>query len=171
MRWLAEQPDTHFFGQGIGTTGTSMSDTFKYVPADRRTEVPVFEEVQVGMCVGMSLHGVVPVCVIPRWNFALRAADQIINHMDRLPIYSAGAWRPKVILRIAAPSTHPFNPGAQHDGDFTDAFHMMLRETVVHDLDDAADVVPAYQRAYGRERSTILVEHTHLYRNARAAAG
>ena len=171
MTWLGQQPDTMFFGQGVGNTGTSMSDTFAGVDANRRVEMPVAEEMQVGMCVGMSLHGVVPICVIPRWNFALRAADQIINHMDRLPIYSAGAWRPKVILRIAAPSTHPFNPGAQHDGDFTAAFRMMLCETFVLDLDEAADVVPAYQRAYHRECSTILVEHTHLYRNARAAAG
>ena len=168
MTWLGEQPSVVFLGQGVANNGTSMSTTFEDVPPERRVEMPVAEEMQVGMCVGMSLAGFVPVCVIPRWNFALRAADQIVNHMDALPLYSGGGYRPKVILRVAAPSTHPFNPGPQHDGDFTEGFRQMLRTTTLETLRHAGDIMPAYRRAFGRNGCTILVEYTDLYRNARA---
>jgi len=167
MKWLGEQPNVYFFGQGVGNGGTSLSDTFNDVPDLLRFEMPVAEEMQVGMCVGMSLRGVVPVCVIPRWNFALRAADQLINHMDRLSIYSDGEFKPHVIVRIAAPSLKPFYPQAQHDGDFTDAFQMMLRSTRVVKLEEPGEIVPAYQKAYEEERSTILVEYTENYKNQR----
>lgn len=168
MTWLGHQPRVLFFGQGVGNAGTSMSSTFDDVAAEKRIEMPVAEEMQVGMCVGMSLQGYVPVCVIPRWNFALRAADQIVNHLDRLPIYSAGGYVPKVIIRVAAPSVHPFNPQAQHDADLTEAFRLMLRTTKIETLDDIDDIVPAYRRAFDSPGSTILVERTEHYRNARA---
>ena len=100
-----------FLGQGVGNPGTAMSDLLKGVPLDKRIEMPVAEEMQVGMCIGMSLNGFIPVCIIPRWNFALRAADQIINHLDRLPLYSDGAYRPKVIIRVATPSSSRLTRG------------------------------------------------------------
>lgn len=168
MAWLGEQDRVIFLGQGVGNAGTSMSDTFAGVPAAKRIELPVAEEMQVGMSVGMSLNGWVPVCVIPRWNFALRATDQIVNHLDRLRDYSGGGYRPKVIIRIAAPSSSPFDPGPQHDGDFTEAFRLMLRTTQVVTLGDIDAIVPAYRRAFESLDSTILVEFTDQYRNARA---
>ena len=169
MTWLGDQEHTEFFGQGVGCAGTAMSDTLAQVHLSKRTEFPVAEEMQVGLCIGASLMGIIPICIIPRWNFALRAADQIINHLDRLPLYSGGGYRPKVIMRIAVPSHKPFNPGTQHDGDFTVAFESMLRRTETIRLYDPADIVPSYQHAYEKTGSTILVEYTDKYRNARAA--
>ena len=177
MTWLGQQPRVVFLGQGVAAHGgTSMSSTFAGVPDDKRVEMPVAEEMQVGMCVGMSLDGWVPVCVIPRWNFALRAADQIINHLDRLPFYSGGipgtgpGYWPKVIIRVATPSSSPFNPGPQHDADFTEAFRLMLKAVKVVELKDAGDIIPAYQRAFAFGGSTILVEFTDRYRNKRGGA-
>jgi len=168
MEWLGTNGKVVFLGQGVGCEGTAMSNTLTNVPAGKRLELPVAEEMQVGMCIGMSLKGLIPVCIIPRWNFALRAADQIINHLDRLPIYSAGGYRPKVLIRVAVPSTSPFNPQAQHDADFTMAFRSMLRTVTVRCLYDAAHIVEAYQHAMASEYSSILVEYTDEYRNARA---
>lgn len=170
MRWLADQPGVVFLGQGVGNAGTSMSSTFDGVDAAKRIEMPVAEEMQIGMCVGMSLSGYVPVCVVPRWNFMLRAADQIINHLDRLPLYSAHGYMPNVIIRVAAPSTHPFDPQSQHGDNFTDAFRLMLKTVTVVDLIDPASVLSQYQRAFYSYGSTILVEHTDFYRNARATS-
>ena len=167
MEWLGAQERVVFLGQGVGNPGTGLSASLEGVPAAKRVELPVAEEMQVGMCVGMSLRGHVPVCVIPRWNFALRAADQIVNHLDRLPLYSGGAYQPKVIIRVAVPSTSPFNPGTQHDADFTQAFRLMLRTVRVETLDRAEDAVPMYQWAFGSPLSTIIVEYSDHYRNAR----
>lgn len=169
MSLLGEHENTIFLGQGVGNAGTTMSASFEGVPASKRVEMPVAEEMQVGMSVGMSLAGWIPICTIPRWNFALRAADQIINHLDRLPIYSAGGYVPRVIIRVAAPSFYPFDPGAQHSDDFTEAFRLMLRTTKIVTLDAVDAIVPSYQRALESGGSTILVEFTDRYRNARDA--
>jgi pyruvate/2-oxoglutarate/acetoin dehydrogenase E1 component len=169
MSVLADDPRTIFMGQGVGCAGTMMSDTFKDVPAEKRLEMPVAEELQTGMAVGMSLEGIIPISVIPRWNFVLRAADQIVNHLDRLSLYSE--YRPKVIIRTAVPSKHPFNPGPQHDDDFSSAFRSMLRTTDVISLHNEADIVPQYERALHSPRSTILVEWTEYYKTARGGNG
>lgn len=167
MEWLGQQENVLFLGQGVGNPGTSMSDTLVNVPEEKRIEFPVAEELQTGVAIGLALQGYVPVSIIPRWNFMLRAADQIVNHMDRLPLYSG--YRPRVIVRVAVPSVSPFNPGPQHDGDFTVAFRQMLRWMRIIALEDASDIVPAYQQAfdYSGGRSHILVEYTDKYRNVR----
>jgi pyruvate/2-oxoglutarate/acetoin dehydrogenase E1 component len=166
MQWLARQRGVLFLGQGVGNAGTGLSQSLESIDPAKRIELPVAEEMQVGMCIGLSLQGYVPVCILPRWNFALRAADQIVNHLDRLPLFSG--YRPKVIIRIASPSTTPFNPGPQHDADFTEAFRLMLRTVRLESLESANQVVPAYHRAFESPVSSIVVEFTERYKNVRA---
>ena len=168
MVMLSEHPRAIFMGQGVGAPGTSMHSTLKDVPRAKRLEMPVAEELQMGMVIGMALEGWLPICIFPRWNFMLRAADQLVNHLDRLPIYSGGEFKPKVIIRTAVPSTSPFNPGPQHGDDFADAFHTMCRTIQFRDLVRAEMIVPAYQAALASDAPMILSEFTDLYRNERA---
>ncbi len=169
MNLLSDDDRTLFMGQGVGCSGTTMSDTFKDIPAEKRLEMPVAEDMQCGMAIGMSLRGIIPICVYPRWNFLICATNQIVNHLDRLGLYSD--YRPKVIIRTAVPSNVPFNPGPQHDDNFTGAFTSMLRTTDVVCLSSESDIVPQYQKALHSPRSTILVEYTAKYRNARGENG
>lgn len=138
-----------------------MSDTLRDVPKNKLLEFPVAEDMQMGCATGMSLEGWLPICIYPRWNFMLLAVNQLINHLDRIPIYSD--FDPKVIIRVAAPSKRPLDPGPQHDDDFTEPFRLMLRTVRVVTLDDAAAVVPAYREAMDNPLSTILVEYTQHY--------
>jgi pyruvate/2-oxoglutarate/acetoin dehydrogenase E1 component len=171
MRLCAEAENSVFIGQGVGLHGgTTMSQTLHYVPEAKRLEMPVAEDMQMGMAIGMSLEGLLPICIFPRWNFLLLAANQLINHLDRLPLYSDGGYQPKVIIRTAIPSTVPFNPGPQHDDDFTEAFTLMTRTIKVVRLSNAEQIVPAYKAALECEGSTLLVEYTHYYKDARAHA-
>lgn len=156
MDWLAQQPETLFVGQGVGCAGTKLSATFADVPPQRRLEFPVAEELQLSACLGMSLEGAVPVCVYSRWNFVLRAADALVHHLDRLPLYSD--YKPRVLIRVAVGSRQPLDPGPQHADDFTEAFRLMLRTVRVVRLTAPKQVLPAYQDAYRRGGSTILVE-------------
>lgn len=144
-----------------------MSQTLDHISSDQRLEMPVAEDMQMGMAVGMSLQGYLPVCIFPRWNFALCAANQIVNHLDRLPLYSD--YKPKVIIRTAVPSTDPFSPGPQHDDDFTWAFETMLRTVKVVRLSHEGMVLSEYRKAIWRDVSTILVEFTDAYKDQRAA--
>lgn len=163
MEWLGQQERTIFFGQGVGNAGTQLSKSFDGVPAEKRIEFPVAEEMQIGLCVGASLNGFIPISIIPRWDFALRAADAIVHSLDRLPLYSDGGYRPRVIIRTAVPSIRPFNPGTQHDGDFSEAFRLMLRTVRIIELEDATEILPAYQTALELNGSTILVEYAAKY--------
>src|SRR3954467_833148 len=86
MALVAQNPKCIFMGQGVGNPGTTMSDTFRDVPAAQKLEMPVAEDMQMGMAIGMALEGRLPVCVFPRWNFLLCAANQLVNHLDRLQL-------------------------------------------------------------------------------------
>lgn len=163
MAWLAEQPNAVFVGQGVGYAGTTLTDTLRDVPKDRLLEFPVAEDLQMGVATGMALEGILPVCIFPRWNFMLCAANQIVNHLDRLSLFSAGGYNPRVIIRVATPITQGFYPGPQHDDDFTDAFRAMLRTVKVVTLTTAGAIMPEYQQAVAAQYSTILVEYTALY--------
>ncbi len=153
-----------FIGQGL-FGGTTMSASFASILG---IEMPVAEDMQMGIATGISLAGNLVVCVYPRWNFLLLAANQLINHLDALPRYSD--YEPKVIIRVAAPSKQPLNPGPQHDGDFTFVFSNLLKTVSVWPLYRAEEIVPAYRDALESSRSTILVEYTELYSTTNAPA-
>ena len=163
MEMLARDDRTLFIGQAVACAGTAMSNTLKNVPREKLVELPVTEEMQMGMTTGLALGGHVPVSFFPRWNFLLLAANQVINHLDKLPMVSP--YRPKVIIRTGIGSERPLHPQHQHVGDFTDAFRLMCRTIEVIRLDDPADVFPAYEKALKRDdgRSTIVVEYGDYY--------
>src|SRR5260221_5260806 len=91
MNKIASIPNSVFIGQAVACPGTAMSRTLENVPADKKIELPVFEDTQMGMAIGLSLRGLLPVCVFPRWNFLLLAMNQLVLHLDKLPIYSRGS--------------------------------------------------------------------------------
>ncbi len=165
MEWLAQDPRTVFIGQAVEVPGTAMSNTVKDIPLERRIELPVAEEMQMGMTVGLALQGQIPVSIYPRWNFLLLAVNQLVNHLDKLQAISNGGYRPKAIIRTGIGSERPLHPQHQHIGDFTDAFRLMCSTVEVIRLDEPEDIFPAYEKALLREdgRSTLLVEWGDFY--------
>lgn len=159
MTWLGEQQNSYFIGQSVGYEGTAMYKTLVSVPNTKRCELPVMEDCQMGMSIGMSLEGLVPISIYPRLNFLLLSINQLVNHLDKLSLMSNG-YQPKVIIRSGIGSVIPLDPQEQHKGDFTEALAMMCKTVEVIRLDNAVDIFPAYQKAYLREdgRSTLLVE-------------
>ena len=122
MNYLAEDPKTVFLGQAVAYPGTGMTTTITDVAADRKIEMPVAEELQMGITTGLALAGFVPVSFFPRWNFLLLAINQLVGHLDKLPLMSQGGYQPRVIIRTAIGSERPLHPQHQHIGDFTEAF-------------------------------------------------
>jgi pyruvate/2-oxoglutarate/acetoin dehydrogenase E1 component len=160
MTLLSKDPRVVFLGQAVKYPGTAMSTTLSGVPDDRKIELPVAEEMQMGQSIGLALQGFIPVSIYPRWNFLLLAANQLVNHLDKLPLMG---YRPKVIVRTSIGSESPMHPGPQHVGDFTDAFRAMCGTVRFVRLWAAEDVVPAYEDALKRDGSTVLVEFGDLY--------
>ena len=99
MTLLGQDPRTIVMGQAVAFPGTGMTATFAGVPKDQLLELPVAEDMQLGMAIGMSLAGYLPICVFPRWNFLLAATDQLVNHLDKLPLYGNG-WLARTGRRL-----------------------------------------------------------------------
>ncbi|MBM3700835.1 MAG: hypothetical protein FJW68_08015 [Actinobacteria bacterium] len=165
MGWLAEKPETIFLGQAVEYPGTMMTNTLADVPKVKLLEMPVAEEMQLGISIGLALNGTIPISIYPRWNFLLLATNQLVNHLDKMPLYSNGEFKPKVIIRTSIGSERPLNPQIQHTGDYSDAFKLMLKIVEVIVLNEPDQIFPAYQKAYLRDdsRSTILVEYGDYY--------
>ena len=165
MEFLARDPRTMFLGQAVACPGTAMTNTLKNVAREKLLELPVTEEMQMGMSTGLALTGLVPVSIYPRWNFLLLAVNQVVSHLDKLPAMSNGGFQPKVIIRTGIGSERPLHPQFQHVGDFTDAFRLMCKNIDIIRLDEPEHIFPAYQKALEREdgKSTIIVEYGDYY--------
>ena len=165
MEFLADDPRTVFLGQAVAVAGTAMSNTLRDVPRDRLIELPVAEELQMGMTTGMALAGMIPVSVFPRWNFLLYGINQLINHLDKIRVMSNGGYTAQAIIRTGVGSERPLHPQYQHVGDFTDAIRAMSTTLDVIRCDESSDVFPAYELALTRKdgRSTIVVEVSDYY--------
>ncbi len=165
MKYLSEDPKTIFMGQAVAVPGTIMSPTLVDVPAEKKIELPVAEDMQMGMSLGWALNGFVPVSIFPRWNFMLLATGQLVNHLDKIKEMSRGGYQPKVIIRTGIGATGPLNPQCQHLGDFTDAIRLMLTNIEVIRLDEPEQIFPAYEKALNRTdgMSTIVVEWGDRY--------
>lgn len=165
MEYLAEDPRTLFLGQAVACAGTAMSNTLRDVAPDRKLELPVDEELQMGMTNGLAVDGMIPVSIFPRWNFLLVAVNQLVNHLDKLLLMSGGGYRPKAIIRTGIGSERPLHPQHQHVGDFTDAFRLMCSNIEVIRLEEPNQVFPAYAHALHRTdgKSTLLVEYGDYY--------
>ena len=165
MDWLGEKSNTLFLGQAVEYAGTGMTNTLKDVDRSKLLEMPVNEDMQMGMSIGMALNGTVPISIYPRWNFLILAANQIVNHLDKAKIMSDGGYTPKVIIRVGIGSQRPLHPQHQHIADFTSGFRAMCETVDIIRLEEPNQIFEAYQYAYNRtyNRSTILVEYGDYY--------
>lgn len=158
MRMLAAQPGAIFIGQGVAADGVATFDSLDGIDMSQRIETPVVEELQIGMGIGMSLMGFLPILIYPRCDFLLRAMDQLVLHLDKMDRMSAGQFVPKVIIRTKVGKKSPLDAGPQHTNDFSEAFKLMFSTVFVERIDKAEDIMTAYKNALDRQSSTIVVE-------------
>ena len=145
--------------------GTAMSNTLKDINPNKLIEMPVAEEMQMGITVGLALNGNIPVSIFPRWNFVLLAMNQLINHLDKVNIMSNNGFKVKTIIRTGVGSQRPLHPQQQHIGDFTEEVKNMCTSIDVIKLNEPKDIFPSYEKALNRKdgRSTLLVEFGDYY--------
>jgi len=165
MEWLSKKNDTIFLGQACKVSGHAISSTLEKVPDEKRVELPVFEETQLGISTGMALAGFVPITMYPRFDFFILACNQLINHLDKMRDMSKGDMTPRVIIRVAIGSKNPIDAGPQHTQNHTEAFRKMLTDINVVELNEPEDIFPAFKEAYEREdsKSTLIVEYGEYY--------
>lgn len=158
MLRLAADPRALFVGQSVRYDGAAVFDSLVGVPMDRRLEMPVIEDFQMGFCTGLALMGKLPICIFPRFDFLLLAANQLVNHLDKLPRFG---WRPKVIIRTTVGQKYPLDAGPQHTQNHTAAFRAMLHSVRVVQVRTAAEVASGYESAILTADATLIVENPY----------
>ena len=86
MTFLGQQSNTIFIGQQIVYAGNPMSTTITNVSKDKMIELPVMEETQMGMSLGIAMTGKTVITFYPRWDFIILASNQLINHVDKFEL-------------------------------------------------------------------------------------
>ena len=165
MEFLGKDSKSIFIGQAVEVPGTAMSNTLKNIDKSKLIELPVAEEMQMGITVGLALNGNIPISIFPRWNFLLYAINQLINHLDKVNVMSNNGFKAKAIIRTGIGSQRPLHPQYQHIGDFTEAIRKMCTTIDVIKLNEPEDIFPSYEKALNRKdgKSTILVEFGDYY--------
>ena len=121
MKWLGEKDNTIFLGQATAFSGHAISGTLSDVPKDKLIELPVMEELQMGMSAGLSLEGFIPISIYPRFNFMMLSINQLVNHIDTMREMTKSQLVPRVITRVAVGAKKPLDGGSQHTQDFTES--------------------------------------------------
>ena len=165
MDFLAEDPRTIFVGQSVAYSGNAIYNTLVNVPLGKKLETPVFEDVQMGLSIGLALEGYVPVTCYPRFDFVLLASNQLVNHLDKFGHMSKNKMLPKVIVRTSVGSKNPLDGGVQHTQDYTNEFRSMLKNVNVVFLEEPEEIYSTYKHALEREDgvSTLVVEKGDFY--------
>jgi len=165
MNYLGNKKDTIFIGQAVEVPGTAMSNTLKDIKKNKLLELPVAEDMQMGMTLGLSMEKNIPISIFPRWNFLLYGMNQLINHIDKFKVMCGNQITPKIIIRTSIGSQRPLHPQYQHIGDFSAAIQKMCTTIEIIKLKEPKDIFPAYKKAYKRKDgvNTILVEFGDYY--------
>lgn len=165
MNWLSEKENTIFLGQSVVFSGHIISSTLTDIKDDKKIELPVFEETQLGISTGLAMNGFVPITCYPRFDFFILSLNQLINHLDKMEHMSDGIFLPKVIIRVVVGSKIPIDAGPQHTQNHTEAIKKMITNINVVELNFDSNIFEEYIQAYNREdeKSTLFVEYGDLY--------
>jgi len=163
MTKLGEMDNTIFLGQQILFPGNPMSGTLIDVPKEKMIELPVMEDSQMGMSLGMAMAGKFVVTFYPRWDFLICAANQLVNHVDKIELMSNGQWKPNIIIRVAKGSEIPLNPGPQHRGNYLNEFQSITQTIKFFDCLTVDDIENAYNHAINEGGITLINEYPEKY--------
>ena len=163
MTKLGEMDNTVFLGQQILFPGNPMSGTLINVPKEKMIELPVMEDSQMGMSLGMAMTGKFVITFYPRWDFLICAAIQLVNHVDKIELMSNGQWKPNIIIRVAKGSEIPLNPGPQHRGNYFNEFQSITQTVKFFDCLTVDDIENAYNHAINEGGITLINEYPEKY--------
>lgn len=160
MKTVEKDSDAVFIGYNVkcGKAG----GTLEGISEDKLIETPVAENLMVGMAIGMSLNGKLPVVYFERFDFILNAMDALINHLDKIEDLSEGEFLPKVIIRCVVGGTKkPLYTGPTHTQDFSWMFSKCSFPVLNCKTPD--EILSAYSTAIKSNKSSMIVEYKDLY--------
>lgn len=160
MELFAKNDKVIFLGQQVGAE--TFYGTLQGIDKSKRIEMPVAEELQMGMSIGLALEGYLPISIYQRMDFLPRACDQIVNHLDLIRDLSCNKFNPKVIIRTTIGSTYPMDVGKQHNKDLIKMFDNVVHFPIIK-VRTPKEVHEAYQLARDIKGPIMIVEEQDLY--------
>mgnify|MGYP006136618797 CR=1 FL=1 len=159
MRFLASKKETIFLGQSVIFSGNLIYKTLTKINHKKKIELPVFEEVQMGMSLGMALNGMFPVTCYPRFDFLLCAMNQLVNHADKIKYITRGQFSPRMIIRVLVGAKKPLDGGEQHTQNYIREFKNIFKFIKVFDLFDEKKIFSSYKEAFNNKKINLIVEY------------
>ena len=158
MTWLGRRKDTIFLGQNLLYKGHQMTYSLKFVKKEKIIEMPVAEDMQMGISIGLAMEGFCPITIYPRFDFLILATNQIVNHLDKLSHLMNISSPPRVIIRTMVGTKYPLDAGQQHTQDHTEAFKLMSSNITIWELNKNTNFLDAYKEIYHHPKSSLVIE-------------
>lgn len=166
MNYLSKKKNVIFLGQSVIYPGSSIFVSLKDVPIEKKIEMPVMEEVQMGISIGLALDGYIPISCYPRFDFLVLAFNQLINHADKIDYLTSNSFKSKIIVRTLVGSTKPLNAGLQHTQDHTQALKKMMNYSEVIKLNKKESIFTNYKKAISKKSKKkifVFIEDGNQY--------
>ena len=163
MKYLGQKSNTIFLGQSVAVPGNLIYGSLEKVTNKKKLELPVFEDTQMGMSIGLSLNGFIPVTCYPRFDFFILSLNQTINHLDKLHMISSKEYRPFVIIRVLVGSKKPIDAGLQHTQNYSRELKSMAKYLKIVELKNKNQIFKEYKKCFDKKLATIFVEYSSMY--------
>ena len=159
MKLISKNKKSIFIGQSVAVPGNLLFSSLKDVPKNQKLELPIFEETQMGIAIGLALNGFLPISCYPRFDFFILSLNQTVNHIDKLNQISSNEFNPFVIIRVMVGSKKPVNAGIQHTMDYSKELRQMLKYIDVIQLKDSKEVYRSYNKVLKEKKNTVFIEY------------
>ena len=142
-----------------GVFGVTRGLAKKHGP-DRVFDAPIAENGFVGAAIGAAMTGMRPVAELMFMDFALVAADQLINHAAKIRFMTQGAYQAPLVIR-AQQGVSPAS-SAQHSQSLEGMFCSVPGLTVVAPS-TPEDACGMLKSAIRHDDPVLFLEHRMLY--------
>src|SRR5256714_12051188 len=163
MEEMDRDPNVRIMGENIGIYEGTFRITAgmlkKYGPR-RVIDTPIAEAGMVGTAVGMAMLGLRPIVEMMTVNFAIVAADQILNHAAKVRYFSGGQVDVPVVIR--GPQGAGVQLSAQHSQSF-ESFYAHFPGLVVAAPATPADAKGMLKTAVRGRDPVIFLQSANLY--------
>jgi pyruvate dehydrogenase E1 component beta subunit len=163
MEEMDRDPNVLIMGEDIGIyegTFRITAGMLKKYGSRRVIDTPIAEAGMVGTAVGMAMLGLRPIVEMMTINFAIVAADQILNHAAKVRYFSGGQVDVPIVIR--GPQGAGVQLSAQHSQSF-ESFYAHFPGLNVVAPGTPADAKGMLKTAVRGKDPVIFLESAALY--------
>jgi len=160
---MRADPRVFLMGEDIGHHGGIFRVTKELIDefgADRVRDTPISEASFVGIGIGAAMAGMKPVVELLFMDFALVAADQIVNQAAKLRYMSGGTVSVPIVIRTQQGGGR--GNGAQHSQSF-ESWLAQVPGLIVVAPSTPADAKGLLKSSIRAGNPVIFIEHKLLY--------